>query len=54
MDTHPELASLVDDLVPFASNLLPGSEHTIIDESDLKQWGLYQEETLLERYEANK
>ena len=46
MDTHPELASLVDDLVPFESNLLPGSEFTIVDELDLKEWGLYQEETL--------
>ena len=54
MDTHPELAELVDDLVPFASNVIHGSEITVIDESDLKEWGLYSEESLLDRYEAAK
>ena len=48
---HSELAEIIEDLVPFTSDKLP-EKLTIVDDEDLKQWGQYSEESVLDRYRA--
>ena len=48
---HPDLAEIVEDLVPFTSDKLPETL-PIVDEEDLKQWGHYSEVSVLDRYRA--
>ena len=47
--THPDLAEIVEDFAPFTSQNL-NQVVTIVDESDLKAWNQYSEESLLDRY----
>ena len=46
---HPDLAEIVEDFAPFTSENL-NQLVTIVDESDLKAWNQYSEESLLDRY----
>ena len=48
-ESHPDLADIVEELVPFSTEFL-STVVTSIDDEDLKQWGQYSEETLQERY----
>ena len=47
---HPEMARLVEDLAPFTSDLMVSDGVTIVDDDDLKEWGLYSDESLLDKY----
>ena len=47
---HPDLERMVEELAPFTSDFLIGDEVTIVDDDDLKEWGLYSKESLLDRY----
>lgn len=46
---HPLLAELVDEIMPFTSDMLV-DQISIVDDDDLKQWGQYSEESLVEKY----
>ena len=44
---------LLDDLNPFTSDYLYDMV-TVVDDDDLKQWNLYSEESLLEKYRQSQ
>ena len=48
---HPDLAALVEDLSPFTSEFM-NDIITTVDDDDLKEWGQYSDEDILERYHA--
>jgi hypothetical protein len=48
---HPDLAELVEELVPFNSNFMQNLV-TILDEDDLKAQKQWSETTLHQRYTA--
>jgi hypothetical protein len=50
---HPDLAELVEELIPFTSNFMHNLV-TILDEDDLKAQKQWSEKTLHERYTAAK
>ena len=39
---HPDLANLVDDIMPFTSDKLYDTV-PIVDDDDLRQWNMYSE-----------
>jgi hypothetical protein len=39
---HPDIADLVEELVPFSSEFLSALV-TVVDDDDLKEWGQYSE-----------
>ena len=47
---HPDLAHLFEEVLPWRSDLMPGSDVTTVDEDDLKEFGQYSESSLLDRY----
>ena len=51
---HPELLDLVEEIKPFTSEFLTQEEISIVDDDDLKEWGLYSEESIVERYKASR
>jgi len=50
---HPDLEALVEEIMPFTGDRLHEMV-TIIDEDDLKQFGMYSEESLVEKYRRAK
>ena len=50
---HPDLAELVEELIPFTSNFMHNLV-TILDEDDLKAQKQWSETTIHERYSAAK
>ena len=46
----PDLASLVEQIAPFTSEFLVGDDVTIVDDDDLKEWDLFSDESLLDKY----
>ena len=52
-ESHPDLADIVEELVPFTTEYL-STLVTSVDDEDLKQWGQFSEETLQERYHKAK
>lgn len=48
-ESHPDLADIVEELLPFSSEFLSALV-TVIDDDDLKEWNQYSEQTLSERY----
>ena len=49
---HPDLAELVEELRPFTSEFLTEKETLIVDDEDLKEWGIYSSQSILENYIA--
>ena len=47
--SDPDLARLVEDLIPFTSEVTDKLV-TTVDDNDLRQWGQFSEQTLIERY----
>ena len=47
------MEDLVEELAPFTSDFLAEGT-SIIDDDDLKEWGIYSDESLLDRYRAAK
>lgn len=50
-ESHPELADLVEELLPFTTEFLADLV-TTVDDEDLKIWGQFSDTTLQERYNA--
>lgn len=48
-ESHPDLADLVEELIPFSTEFLSVLT-TSIDEKDLIEWGQHTSSTLQERY----
>lgn len=48
-ESHPDLADMVEELIPFATEYLANLV-TTVDDEDLKAWGQYSEQTLQEKY----
>ena len=53
IEIDPELAELVDEMLPFTADNI-NDRTFVLDDDDLKQFDLYSEETLTERYHRNK
>lgn len=50
---HPDLEALIEELMPFTSDFMQ-DDIPIVDDDDLKQFGLFSEESLVKRYRAAK
>ena len=48
---HPDLDAIVEELMPFTSDFMVDSI-PVVDDDDLQKYGLYSEESLVERYRA--
>lgn len=51
--SHPDLADLTEELIPFATEFLSALV-TVVDDDDLKEWGQYSELTLQQRFESSR
>ena len=47
--SHPDLANLFEEIMPFTSDLM-FKTIPVVDDDDLKEWGQYSEESLVDRY----
>jgi hypothetical protein len=50
-ESHPDIADLVEELIPFTTEFLSALV-TVVDDEDLKKWNQYSDKTLQERYSA--
>ena len=48
-EVHPDLEALMEEIMPYASDYLFDMV-PIVDDDDLKEWGQYSEESLVEKY----
>ena len=51
---HPELKDIAEELMPFTSDHMADSSVTIVSDDDLKQWSLYSDQSIVERYRQAK
>ena len=50
--SHPDIADILEEVIPFTTDFLHDVV-PIVDDEDLKQWGQYSDELLVNKYRMN-